>query len=210
MARDRPSAPTRIAEHGVTMTFQVQDRFILRGEEYVVLGQQGDFPTPWKLGVRMTRRAPTSYIRGHYGVYASDGEGVVLRDLFVYPEGDPPSIRGVAAARPSDEAHLCVYRGIDVPCDGDTRFVLARGRAHDDFRSSLGRSPCAFETVVELGFRGGKCAGERDHSAAVRAIRDRVDALRALEIPPGWGRDSRKALEDLEWSFTILTEHLTR
>jgi hypothetical protein len=70
------------------VTFQIQDRFMLRGEAYVVIGRQGDVPAPSALGMRLRLRCPTSCIRGWHAVWASNGGGVVLRDIFLTSSED--------------------------------------------------------------------------------------------------------------------------
>lgn len=143
------------------MTAQITDTFMIDGEEFELIGFDGDElldPTEYGLEPVMIH---TACYRGFYCVYEVAAEKLILRRLTVRCDTGYPTIDGV---EPIVEAYCAVYSDLSIPARFTGRLRLARG-FHEECYVHMGfQDASGFDTVIDLRFDDGRLIEARNRS----------------------------------------------
>ncbi|MCP2341236.1 hypothetical protein [Actinomadura rupiterrae] len=159
------------------MTGQIPDSVQYRGHSYSLTGQEGEgLFDPADHGIQPAVMS-TACWRGFICEYTVVDGGLVLTELQLSVEGDPPTLFGVAPER--DELRDLIYRNLREPVRFTGRLLLGREfidglYVHMGFQSSW-----KYQDVQELEFENGHLTAVHDRSAEAaqrRAAPDPADA----------------------------------
>jgi hypothetical protein len=165
------------------MTAQMSDRFIFRGEEYVLVGTSGgELFSPQQYGME-PEMIHTACYRGFYATYELTDDALYLRSLTIRERrGRYVPLGGVVPDRDQSRA---TYDGLSVvvPFTGTLR--LAKDFIEELYIHMGFQKPSAFETVIDVGLKAGRVVSFEDRSAEMAeergAFKARYDASGMIE-----------------------------
>jgi len=172
------------------VTWQIQDDFRYRGEEYTLAAWSAGEPfSPARLGIR-PNMASTACWRGYLSTYGLRNDQLVVAELrlqLVEDEVDwvrvpGPEINGVAPLEhaPGSDGFNNNYLGLDLPVDYDGGLIIGRDYL-EHYHSDLDLITLwKYREILELRFGRGRLTEVRDISAAVTSIQEFADEQRAL------------------------------
>lgn len=186
------------------MTSQVPDSLVYKGRDFVIAGLDGKLPGARAIGLK-DGMISTSCYRGYVARYACDLT-LNLTELRIWHGANPPALLGCTPRMVvgSTSISMFAYEGLEVPCTGVRRLVVAANCSYPEFWWVVPQ-PAAFEHVLELSFQEGRLVDVCDRSDAVARIREQLGNLleRAANLEGPEAPDNRF---DIMWSFTTAME----
>lgn len=175
------------------MTGQIADAFHRDGERYAIAAIEKDWPfSPEAEGFRPVSTSSACW-RGFHADYGLQSTQLVLLTLHVgLGRVPPPEWRGVAAIRGEwwKYDRTWEYANVRLPIAYSGRIVIARDFIREFYLHMGFQRPYAYQEVKELIFDDGSLLEERDHSAEMARIRERIraavaDGARGASSPLG-------------------------
>ncbi|MEV5574221.1 hypothetical protein AB0L06_29665 [Spirillospora sp. NPDC052269] len=159
------------------MTGQIPDAVIYHDRLYALTGQEGDgLFDPSALGLRPLAMS-TACWRGYVCEYTVVDGGLVLTELEMLVEGEPPTLFGVTPAEDASRGRR--YEGLREPVRFTGRLLLGREFLNELYVHMGFQSPWKYEDVQELVFENGHLTEAHDRSeAAAQRRRAEADARR--------------------------------
>jgi hypothetical protein len=153
------------------MTAQISDTFIYNGEEYRLIGIEGEgLATPQDFGMKPVA-IHTACWRGYHSTYKITDDGIFLKEMTLSEnKGNYKPINDVA---PIIEEHQATYTNINLSVSFTGRMRLAKGFIWDLYIHQGFQKPSAFKTVIDLKFEDGRLVETKDRSKEVEEIRGR-------------------------------------
>jgi hypothetical protein len=166
------------------MTAQAPDEVLFGGERFAVTAVDGtDFFDPTAHGLQ-PRPTSTACYRGYICRYAMIERRLVLRDLQLASEHEPPRLGGV---QPRQDRRLAWhYYGLDNAVEFTGRLLIGNGDVVDRPYLNMGFWPAwMYSEVYELTLRSGELLAAVDCSAELAAVRAELAATAAQPTPRG-------------------------
>lgn len=147
------------------MTAQVPDKFLFKGEEYVLIGVKGGkliFPEQFGMTPEMIT---TACYRGFHCNYELTGEALYLRELTLREkDGNYLPIDGV---EPAKWDYMANYTGLDLLVDFTGILRLAKDFIPEFYIHMGFQKATAFRTVLDVTLDAGRVVGIKDRSSDV-------------------------------------------
>lgn len=145
----------------------------------------------------------TACWRGYICRYAIVDQRLLLQELRLGSEGEPPPLSG-AQPRWNARHHEWHYEGVDMPVPFTGRLLIGHGTIPDPPYLNMGFSPAWMYTEVrELTLQAGTLLSATDHSAALAAQRHDLAATAAGpaagEPPLDWIPRTFSLTYDYSW-----------
>ncbi|MBX3081541.1 MAG: hypothetical protein KF716_07870 [Anaerolineae bacterium] len=151
------------------MTAQIPDNFIYRGEEYALVGKEGDgLLTPLDYGMRPVMIHTACY-RGFYCAYLVTEDGLYLTNMTVRTADDVYPV--VDGYQPSVRDFTAIYRDMRILTNFTGKLRLARDFIEELYIHMGFQKPSAFRTVLDFQFSEGKLQNITDLSAYYAEMR---------------------------------------
>lgn len=150
------------------MTAQEPDRVIYQGQDYSLIGFQGDgLVDPHQFGLKPVAFT-TACWRGFVCTYRID-ERLLLQQMEVHiEEEEAPAINGVISRTvPPDLS----YENLDMPVEFTGRLRLASDLIGAHYVHMGFQKASAYRTVLDMTFESGRLTEMEDRSAELEAIR---------------------------------------
>ncbi|MEV1061589.1 hypothetical protein [Streptomyces sp. NPDC050263] len=171
------------------MTAQAADEVFFEGRRFAVTAVDGEgLFDPAGHGLEPGPMNTGCY-RGHICRYTVAEQRLVLRDLILGSEGEPPRSDGVRPRRDRSYGGWR-YRGLDIPVAFTGRLLVGSGHAADSPYLNMGFWPAwMYRDVRELTLRAGVLLAAADCSAELAAVRTNLAADAARPAPGEPTRD---------------------
>jgi hypothetical protein len=151
------------------MTAQISDSFIYKGEEYSLIGIEGEgLAKPQDFGMKPVA-IHTACWRGYHSTYKITDDGIFLKEMTLSEnKGNYKPINDVT---PIIEEHQATYQNIDLPVSFTGKIRLAKDFIWDLYIHQGFQKPSAFKTVIDLKFEDGRLIETKNRSKEVEEIR---------------------------------------
>jgi hypothetical protein len=151
------------------MTAQVPDCFIFKGEEYSLIGVQGQgLAKPQDFGMKPLGMSTANY-RGFFSTYEISEDGIFLKKMTVSEEkGNYKPINGII---PTVKEYAATYEDINLHVLFTGQMRLAKDFIWELYVHMGFQKPSAFKTVMDLTFDDGRIMEIQDRSEEVSEIR---------------------------------------
>ena len=178
------------------MTAQIPDQFRYEGEEYSLVGLDGEgLFRPEEFGLKLIM-ASTACWRGHVMKYDCIDGKLVLDGMDIRTQEDPPAINGIKARSNKEESGFTMFSHSYEKLNLKTRYTGSMLLANDFIESMyvhMGfQRPMAFRTVLEIQVQDGDIVSVSDLS-------ERMEELRQQDRDRGAQPDSRSDADVASW-----------
>jgi hypothetical protein len=147
---------------GGTMTAQIPDTFLFKGDEYSLIGVKGgDLASPEQFGMEPEMMHTACY-RGFYAAYELTEEALYLRGLTLREKnGNYLPIQGT---KPAKSGHHATYTDLSVLVPFTGKMRLAKDFIEELYIHMGFQKPSAFKTVLDITLDGGRVVEVKDRS----------------------------------------------
>ncbi|MBD2255015.1 hypothetical protein [Nostoc parmelioides] len=149
------------------MTSQIPDTFLYKGEEYELVGLNGEslvIPQDYGMQPQMLH---TACYRGFYSTYEITDEGLFLTQMVIGEvEGGHKPIQGIMPEIPPGEKYgYPTYQGLRLLTPFTGRISLGKDFIRDFYVHMGYQKGSAFERLLEFSFEAGRVVSVQDISA---------------------------------------------
>ncbi len=157
------------------MTAQRSDLFIYEGREFQIAGVSGQgLFNPLDHGIR-TWPCTTALWRGFHCKYALSKNKLILKELEICHEGDPPSIFGVSLVEPErTTSRRAVFQDLAWPLAYEGGMLLGAEFIRQLYVHMGFHPPWKYRKVMELIFKEGVLIETHDRSEQMAQVRERM------------------------------------
>ncbi|MEU6357571.1 hypothetical protein ABZ896_51140 [Streptomyces sp. NPDC047072] len=166
------------------MTAQIPDEIRLRGQRFAVTAVDGSgLFDPAAYGMQ-PRATSTGCYRGRVCRYVVDQGLLVLHELEVGLEGEPPPLAGVRPRQDESGSPAWTYRGLGLPAAFTGRLLVGDGKPDEILYLNMGFRPAwMYREVRELTFWDGTLLSVTDHSAELAEVRAEIGTTATRPSP---------------------------
>ncbi|MHA2007496.1 MAG: hypothetical protein ACXABO_07175 [Promethearchaeota archaeon] len=144
------------------MTAQIPDEFVLNGEDFSLVGLNGqDLFTPEDFGI-IPYSGSTACWRGFVMKYLFINDQLFLEEMRVNAK-NPPEINGVKP-EPGEHSLKYSYKNLNLKTNFTGKILLAKDFIQSMYVHMGFQRPIAFKTVVEIKVEEGKVISLKDFS----------------------------------------------
>jgi hypothetical protein len=151
------------------MTAQISDRFIYKGQEFSLIGIEGEgLAKPEDFEMKPVAMHTACY-RGFFSIYEITEKGIFLREMGI--KEDMGNYKPINDVWPTMEEYGALYKDIDLLISFSGKIRLAKDFIEERYIHMGFQKPSAYETVIDLIFEDGRIVEINDRSKEVEAIR---------------------------------------
>jgi hypothetical protein len=152
----------RWAQKGGTMTAQISDTFIFKGDRYSLIGMKGgDLAVPEQFGMEAEMIHTACYC-GFYATYECTEEALYLRELTLREKNG--NYLPIGGTKPAKEAYQATYHGLSVVIPFTGKIRLAKDFIQEFYIHMGYQKASAFKTVLDVTLKDGRVVETKDRS----------------------------------------------